>query len=245
MIVGLIPSRLKSKRLFEKPLIKINGLPVIIHTMKRAMMSNALDDLYVCTDSIKIADVIDKYGGKFILTSSKNRNGTERIAEALKKIKKRIKLVIDIQGDEPTIKPKDIDKIISFHQKNLHFDLVIPHFEINYKDNVNHVKIISDSKGKILYLTRSTAPLNFFNKHIKQKKHLSVISFKKKALINYSKFKQGILEKIEGIELLRSLENNQKIGTFKINTEALSMDVKSDISLIKKFFKTDKISKLY
>ena len=72
-----------------------------------------------------------------------------------------------------------------------------------------------------------------------------MISFKKKALINYSKFKQGILEKIEGIELLRSLENNQKIGTFKINTEALSMDVKSDISLIKKFFKTDKISKLY
>ena len=120
MIVGLIPSRLKSKRLFEKPLIKINGLPVIIHTMKRAMMSNSLDDLYVCTDSLKIANVVDKYGGKFILTSSKNRNGTERIAEALKKIKKKIKLVVDIQGDEPTIKPKDIDKIISFHKKNLH-----------------------------------------------------------------------------------------------------------------------------
>ena len=123
--------------------------------------------------------------------------------------------------------------------------MVIPHFEIKYKDNANQVKIISDSKGKILYLTRSTAPFNFLNKRLKQKKHLSVISFKNEALVNYSKFKQGILEKIEGIELLRSLENNQKIGTFKINTEALSMDVKSDISLIKKFFKTDKISKLY
>tara|TARA_B100001057_G_scaffold89349_1_gene85540 strand:- start:15951 stop:16688 length:738 start_codon:yes stop_codon:yes gene_type:complete len=245
MIIGLIPSRLKSKRLFEKPLIKINGFPIIVHTMKRAMMSKTLDDLYVCTDSEKIANVVQKYGGKFILTSSKHRNGTERIAEAIRKIKKKTKLIVDIQGDEPTIKPKDIDEIVKFHKKNLHYDVVIPHFEIDYKNNSNHVKIISDKKGKILYLTRSISPYNFFKKDLKQKKHLSVISFKKDALLKYTKFNQSYLEKIEGIELLRCIENNQKVGTFRIKTQALSMDVKKDIFAIKKFFKTDKIRKLY
>ena len=81
MIIGLIPSRLNSKRLKQKPLIKIDGLPIIVHTFKRAMMSKKLDDVYVCTDSLKIADVVKKYGGKFILTSKSHRNGTERIYE--------------------------------------------------------------------------------------------------------------------------------------------------------------------
>ena len=87
MIIGFIPSRLKSTRLHEKPLIEIDGLPLIVHTMKRAMMSKKLDELYVCTDSKKIAEIVNFYGGKSILTSKKHRNGTERIGEALKKNK--------------------------------------------------------------------------------------------------------------------------------------------------------------
>lgn len=245
MIIGLIPSRLKSTRLFEKPLIKIDGLPVIVHTLKRAMMSKKLDDLYVCTDSYKIAEVVKKNGGKYIITSKNHRNGTERIAEAVKKIKKKFKFVIDIQGDEPTINPKDIDSIANFHLKNLKYDIVIPHTLILNKYNYNQVKILSDLKGKIIYLTRSSAPFDYFKKGLKVKKHLSVISFKKEALIKYSNFQQSYLEKIEGIELLRSLENNQKMGTFEIKSKAHAIDVKKDIKPIIEFFKTDKIRKYY
>ena len=87
MILGLIPSRLNSKRLKEKPLLEIDGLPIIVHTFKRAQLSKKLDDVIVCTDHQKIVDVVRKHGGKAVLTSKKHRNGTERIYEVAKKIK--------------------------------------------------------------------------------------------------------------------------------------------------------------
>ena len=85
MILGLIPSRLNSKRLKEKPLLKIDGLPIIVHTFKRAQLSKKLDDVIVCTDHQKIVDVVRRHGGKAVLTSKKHKNGTERIYEVAKK----------------------------------------------------------------------------------------------------------------------------------------------------------------
>ena len=116
MILGLIPSRLNSKRLNKKPLLIIDGLPIIVHTFKRALMSKKLDDVVVCCDDEKIRDVVIKNGGKAVLTSKKHKNGTERIFEYAKKIKP--KFVVDIQGDEPFVDPKDIDRVIDFHKKN-------------------------------------------------------------------------------------------------------------------------------
>ena len=110
MILGLIPSRLNSKRLKEKPLLKIDGLPIIVHTFKRAELSKKLDDVIVCTDHQKIVDVVKSYGGKVVLTSKKHENGTERIYEVAKK--KKAELIIDIQGDEPLVNPSYIDKVV-------------------------------------------------------------------------------------------------------------------------------------
>ena len=243
MIIGFIPSRLESKRIFQKPLLKINGLPIIIHTMKRAMLSKKLNDLYVCTNSELIADLVLKHGGKTIITSSKHKNGTERIAEAAKKIK--FDYAVDIQGDEPLVKPSDIDKVINFHLKNKNFDIVVPYLNIKYKHNPNNVKILSNSTGKVLYFTRSLAPFLFNKNNYRLKKHLSIISFKKKILFKFSKFHQGELEKIEGIELMRALENNLSVGTFKLTSHSLAIDVKSDIAKVKKAMKKDKIAKKY
>ena len=124
MILGLIPSRLNSSRLKNKPLLIIDGLPIIVHTLKRAQLSKKLDKVIVCTDSNKIVEVVKKNGGEAILTSTKHQNGTERIAEVAKKFK--AKMIIDIQGDEPLVDPKDIDNVISFHSKNKKFDIVVP-----------------------------------------------------------------------------------------------------------------------
>ena len=81
MIIALIPSRLNSKRLKQKPLLKLDGLPIIVHTFKRVKLSKKVDKAIVCTDSIEIKNIVEKYGGKAILTSKKHKNGTERIAE--------------------------------------------------------------------------------------------------------------------------------------------------------------------
>tara|TARA_B100000959_G_C14792079_1_gene546033 strand:- start:20 stop:295 length:276 start_codon:yes stop_codon:yes gene_type:complete len=87
MIIGLIPSRLNSKRLKNKSLLEIDGLPMIVHTFKRAMLAKKLDKVIVCTDSKKTKSVVENHGGNAILTSKKHNNGTERIAEVSKKFK--------------------------------------------------------------------------------------------------------------------------------------------------------------
>ena len=245
MIYGLIPSRLSSSRLQRKALIKIDGMPLVAHTFKRAKMSKLLDEVIVCTDSKKIGDVIKKYGGKFKLTSKKHKNGTERIAEVAKKLKKA-RLIIDIQGDEPLLNPNDIDDLIRFHKKNIkNFDIVVFCIKGSNLDSKNIVKVLFNNRGRVLYLSRSAVPFNFKNKEINLYKHLSVISFKKESLIKFSKLKESKYEKIEGVELLRALENQIKVGTFVSKSNSFAVDVKSDLEKAKIIMPNDHLRKKY
>jgi|TARA_X000000950_G_scaffold275362_1_gene361609 3-deoxy-manno-octulosonate cytidylyltransferase (CMP-KDO synthetase) len=243
MILGLIPSRLNSSRLKEKPLLEIDGLPIIIHTLKRALLSKKLDKVIVCTDHKKIFDEVKKHGGEAMITSSKHKNGTERIAEVSKKFKS--KLVVDIQGDEPLIDPSDIDKVIDFHLKNTNFDIVVPSMLTKNPERNSLVKVLFNKKGKVLYFSRASIPYNFKNKSIKYYKDLSIVSFKPKILANFAKFEIGELEKIEGIELLRSLENNQSIGTFVSKSTSFSVDVNDDLLKAINEMHKNKIRKKY
>ena len=208
-------------------------------------MSKLLDEVIVCTDSKKIGDVIKKYGGKFKLTSKKHKNGTERIAEVAKKLKKA-RLIIDIQGDEPLLNPNDIDDLIRFHKKNIkNFDIVVPCIKGSNLDSKNIVKVLFNNRGRVLYLSRSAVPFNFKNKEINLYKHLSVISFKKESLIKFSKLKESKYEKIEGVELLRALENQIKVGTFVSKSNSFAVDVKSDLEKAKIIMPNDHLRKKY
>jgi len=239
--VGLIPVRLNSKRLPKKALLEIDGLPMIIHTMKRSMLSKKLDYVAVCSDSKIIETLVKKYNGNFIKTSSKHKNGTERIAEASAYFKSE--LIIDIQGDEPLINPTHIDKLIDFHHTNKNYDIVLPHLLIKNNYNENIVKL-ADSKGKILYFSRNSIPFSK-KKNIKLKKHLSIISFIPSKLKKFASIKQSYLEKLESIELMRAIENNFNIGTFKLNGDSFAIDVKDDYILAKRKLSKDKFRKFY
>ena len=182
MIIGLIPSRLKSKRLGKKPLLEIDNLPIIVHTLKRAKLSKLLDKVIVCTDHKSIQDTVRKFGGEAILTSTKHKNGTERIFEVSKKMK-NVDLVVDIQGDQPLVNPNAIDETIKFHLKNKKFDIVLPSMPINKQiGNQSIVKTIFSENGKIIYFSREKTPYNYHNKNVKYFKNLSVVSFKPEAL---------------------------------------------------------------
>ena len=245
MILGLIPSRLNSKRLKHKPLLEIDGLPIIVHTFKRAMLSKKLDKVVVCADDQRIVNVVKKHGGEAILTSKKFRNGTERIAEVSKKFK-NIKLVVDVQGDEPLVDPKDIDRVINFHLKNKKFDIVVPCMQAdeNFASR-NLVKVLFSDSGRILYFSRAVVPFNFKNKKIKYYRDLSIVSFIPKILIKYSKLKMGFLENVEGIELIRALENNISIGTFIAKNSGFAVDVNQDLMRAINVMPTDSIRKKY
>ena len=113
MIIGLIPSRLNSKRLKNKPLLKIDGLPIVVHTFKRAQLSKNLDDLIVATDDIRIFNHVKQFNGNAIMTSSLHQSGTDRCNEVINKIDNQFDIIVNIQGDEPYIKPEQIDHVIS------------------------------------------------------------------------------------------------------------------------------------
>ncbi len=115
----LIPSRLAATRLPNKPLLKINNLSIIQHVYKRAKESR-VGKVFVATGDKKIAEEISKIDGKYILTKKKHKTGTDRIYEAYKKIKNKLKCeyIINLQGDEPFIDPKDIIKLNNKITKN-------------------------------------------------------------------------------------------------------------------------------
>ena len=184
-IIGLIPSRLGSKRLPGKALAEIANLPVIVHVAKRAQLSNLLDKVIVCTDSYEIADTCKKYGIEAILTSNNFRNGTERIASVINNFD--YEFAIDIQGDEPLVNPNHIDYVATNIANNsMGAEIIIPTLEVSYSSPETIVRVQSSVSQRIMTLTRASLPHRYSIPTTTIQKHLSIIGFTKEALVKYS-----------------------------------------------------------
>lgn len=242
-IIILLPARYLSTRIKNKLLKNLNGLPIIIHTILRIKMIKNIHKIIVCTDNIKIKKLVEKFGIKSVITSRKHKNGTERIAEVSKLLK--ADLFVDIHSDEAVLEPKNVEKLINFHLNNNQFDIVVPHKISNTSSGKNVVKMVFNRDNRILYFSRSTIPFAFRSNKQKFFHHLDSISFKPNALKKFSKLQQGSLEKIEGIELMRALENNLVVGTLPIKTSSFSINTMEDFFKAKKYLKNDKLFKKY
>ena len=226
-IVALIPSRLESKRLPGKPLLDIDGYPIIVHTAKRAMLSKMVDEVYVCTDSIEIIDVCKKNQIQTIKTKKNFKNGTERIASVANKFKNY--LIVDVQSDEPLTNPNTIDKLIKFHLKNKYKpEIVIPTRIMSYNSSNTMVRVLSSKSNRIMYLSRANIPHNYKKSVSFVDKHVSVITFSYSGLMKYKKLKESTFESIEDIELLRALENDMKVFSYRIKEKSFSVDINDD-----------------
>ena len=244
--VALIPTRLNSRRLPKKSLELIGNLPLIIHTYRRVLMSKKINDVYICCDSKEVFEIAKKFKAKAILTSKNHECGTDRIYEAFKKLKRfNFNQVINVQGDEPLIDPKNIDKVIEYHKKFKNYDIILPNLPVKFQSNVNLVKVIFNKAKQVIFLTRSDAPNHFRKKPKIMYKHLSIISFKPWALKEYAKFKRTKLEMIEDVELLRAIDIGLKIKTFTVKGNSFSIDVKKDLIEVKKKILQDKNYKIY
>ena len=244
-VIGLIPTRWNSTRLPHKSLLPINGIPMIIHTYKRSKLAKKLDDLIICCDDKKIISVAKKYNVKAMLTSKHHTNGTERIAEVCSKLKNKYDIILDIQGDEPLISPYHIDQVIDYHIKHYDTDIVLPSLKIKPVNSTNIVKIVKDKFENVLYLSRAKVPFEFKTNIKFLYKHLSIVSFKKEALMKYSSNKKTYLEKIEDVELLRALEIGLKIKSVNLKGDSFSVDVLEDYKKANEYMKKDKFFKLY
>jgi len=244
-VIGLIPTRLNSTRIPQKSLLQINKIPLIVHVYKRSRLSKRLDDIFVCCDDNLVFSTLKKYGAKAKITSINHSNGTERIYEGYKAINKKYDLIIDIQGDEPLLSPNHIDQVIDFHKKNFDYDIILPHIKIKYLNNPNIVKVLFNQKKEVIYLTRANVPFHFKNVPKFINKHLSIISFKPRALELFAKSKKSSYEKIEDIELLRSIDLGLRIKTVELKGDSFSVDVVEDYEKAKIKMLSDKFYKIY
>ena len=155
----IIPSRLSATRLPGKPLLQINGLSIISHVFKKAVDTN-IGEVYVAAQDQEIIDDVQQNGGQAILTSVNHKTGTDRTNEALDKIGiSDIDLVMNLQGDEPFVKPEYIKQVASF-LADTSYECVIPHQNIDDYNNVNRVKLVAHG-DRVIYLSRSDVPYHF------------------------------------------------------------------------------------
>lgn len=236
----IIPSRLGSTRLAEKPLKLIGSLSIIERVFTNVKQTN-LEHIYVTTDSEKIADKITKLGGKVIFTDSNIPCGTNRVYEAFTKIpdNTNINYIVNVQGDMPFIEPSSIIKAIEELKKS-DYDIMTPVVKVGIdvvKDHSN-VNAVVDLKGRALYFSRSIIP----NGAKDFLYHVGMYVFRKNALKRFVELEPTSLEKIERLEQLRALENGMSIGTCLVDNVPISVDTEEDLIKAIKFYEEHEMS---
>ncbi|HMA68697.1 MAG TPA: 3-deoxy-manno-octulosonate cytidylyltransferase [Candidatus Mcinerneyibacterium sp.] len=236
-ILAVIPARIGSTRLLEKPLKKINGKEMILWVYEGVKESNKIDEIIVATDSSKIKDVAEKNGYNAVLTSRDHKTGTDRICEVVNLSKVDYDIVINVQGDEPLIKGKDLDKLIKPMIENESIKVATPIQEMsNDFDNPNSVKVVKDKNDFALYFSRSEIPFER-GKRDKVYKHIGIYAFRKSFLLNFNKWEQTNLEKSEKLEQLRILENGYKIKVVVWDSYLHGVDTEKDLKIVEKYLK--------
>ena len=244
-ILTLIPARMASSRLPGKPLRKINGKTMIQIVLENAKKSKLSDFIAVATCDKIIANHIKDLGGNVIMTSKSHQRASDRCAEAMLKIEKKLKykfdIVIMIQGDEPMVSKEMIDISIKPFLKDKKVNIVNLLGKIKDKKELNDkscIKVVTNKFNKAIYFSREPIPSKSkFNKKINYQKQVCVIPFRRDFLIVYNKMKETTLEKIESIDMLRLIENGYIIQMVKTSKYTHAVDTFSDLKLVSKLLK--------
>ena len=242
----IIPARLKSLRFNNKILQKINGLPMIEHVRKRALLSKLTSEVIVATPDKKIYDIINSNNGNVIYTNKSHTNGTDRVSEAIKYID--CTHVVILQGDEPLILPEDLDKFINYINKTRsnYFNCVGVIKNKKEIDDLAVVKSIINKNGYITNCFRSNNKLQLQNNIYKL---FGIIGFEKKSLIKLNKLKTSHNEMKLQIEQMKLIDNKLPLRSLIIKGTTTSVNYKKDLNIVKNEFrknnKQKKILKKY
>ncbi len=233
----IIPSRIGSTRLSRKPLIEIDGKPMLISCAEQAKNSNA-GDLYIACDCYELATLCEKYGYKYILTDPEIPTGTDRVYVASKSLS-NYEVIVNLQGDMPKIQPSTIkltvDALLNDSEKKFDIMSAITTFSDDAeKADINNVSAIVSHAGvddlqpgdvmNALYFTRTS---QVYPKSVY--KHIGIYAYRAKALEKFISFPQSRLELEERLEQLRALENKLKIGCVFVDDHVISLDSPEDL----------------
>jgi 3-deoxy-manno-octulosonate cytidylyltransferase (CMP-KDO synthetase) len=234
-VAVVIPARYASTRLPAKPLHPIAGKPLIQHVWERCAKARGIETVIVATDDMRIAEAAFAFGAEVALTSTKHRSGTDRVAEVARNLK-GFTHVINVQGDEPLVDPKIIAKLASTMASNRSIQMITAASVFQADDdltNPNMVKVVVDRFGDALYFSRSKIPFvrsdgvtpTFY-------RHQGLYGYTTKFLLEFVKWRPGILEQAESLEQLRALENGAKIRVIPAAHAAVSVDTPEDVTAV-------------
>lgn len=218
--VTIIPARYASTRLPGKPLVDINGKPMIVHVLERARESGA-DRVIVATDAVEVADTVRAAGGEVCMTRVDHESGTERLAEVVEKMEfADDTIIVNVQGDEPMIPPAIIRQVAENLEKcdAGMATLAVPVHSAEEAFNPNAVKVVMDKKGYALYFSRATIPWD--RDRFAQSRdeiashflrHIGIYGYRAGFIRRYVTWEPSELEHIEKLEQLRVLWHGEKI----------------------------------
>jgi 3-deoxy-manno-octulosonate cytidylyltransferase (CMP-KDO synthetase) len=228
----LIPARMAATRLPGKPLLDIAGLPMIVHVLRRAEAAQ-IGRVAVATDTPEIAAAVKSHGGEAVMTRSDHHSGSDRIYEALGKLdpEGRTEIVVNLQGDFPTILPDNIRSVLA-PLADPAVDIATLAAEIHTEEessNPNVVKVIgsqlSERRLRALYFTRATAPWGNGPRY----HHIGLYAYRRQALERFVALPPSTLEQQEKLEQLRAIEAGMRIDVTIVDTVPRGVDTPADL----------------
>ena len=231
----IILARYGSSRLEGKPLIEVNGKPIIQWVYEKAQQAKLADMIIVATDDERIFNAVKVFGGGVEMTSVNHKCGSDRIREVAER-HPEISYIVNLQGDEPLIKPESIDSVARNVQEDDNADIstlirvLTDEEEIN---NPNLVKCVVDNNGYALYFSRSKIPFERNYGIATFYGHLGIYGYKREALMKMTSLEQTPLERTESLEQLRALENGMKIKTSVVDFVPVGIDTLEDLEKFK------------
>jgi 3-deoxy-manno-octulosonate cytidylyltransferase (CMP-KDO synthetase) len=229
--VGIIPARWGSTRFPGKALHEIAGKPLLRHVWERSQRAKKLDRVIIATDDFRIAEAAFDWGAEVAMTSANHASGTDRIAEVAVKLK-QFAYVINIQGDEPLIDPKLIDRLVRELQHERKLEMITaahPFGDPREAESPHQVKVVLNQQGDALYFSRTTIPFardpsvsaNYF-------RHQGIYGYRRDLLLRFVRWKTSPLELAESLEQLRALENGVRIRVVVTGSGSPGVDTPED-----------------
>ena len=233
-IALIIPARYGSSRLPGKPLADLLGKPMVQWVYEKAMKVPSASSVVVATDDERIANVVQGFGGRALLTSPSHPSGTDRLVEVMAQVEADI--YINLQGDEPLVRSEDVELLAQgmLADPSLDVGTLFHSISVEEAHNPNAVKVVLGDKGNALYFSRSPIPFpREVERHPGYKKHVGVYAYRKRILEAYANLPPSLLELTEQLEQLRLLAAGVSIRAFEVQPTGPGVDTPECLSRVR------------
>ena len=233
----VIPARYNSTRFPGKLLAPLAGKPVLQWVLESIRNSKKADYIIVATDDERIYQFVRKIGFRAAMTSSEHESGTDRVAEVAEYFQSLF--IVNVQGDEPFVRAEIVDRIFEELERDPSADIITPITFASPQEveDPNVVKVVVDKRGFALYFSRSPIPYNRSG-GVRYLKHIGIYGYRITSLFSFINLPRAYLERVEGLEQLRALENGMRIKTILVEDyEGISIDTPEDLRRAEEYVK--------